>query len=98
MGDMALSPEEREAIKKTRRDRYQRNLTFLAKITGYVVTEITPYQFRYFGEGVGNFCDLYPTNQRYHNLITGERGRYKTAQGFLDLQYQKTLDVIQEKI
>lgn len=89
MGDMAPTPEEKEARKQARRDRYERNAKWLDKVQGYVITKITPYQYRFFGEGVGNFVDMYPTNQRYHNLITGERGRYKTAQGFADLQFQK---------
>lgn len=90
MGDMAEDFRAMKAWRKEREaKRYARNLPYLRSVKGYVLTELTPYQFRYFGEGVGYFCDLYPTNQRYHNLITGERGHYKTAQGFLDLQYKK---------
>ena len=88
MGDMARTPEEKERIRKARDERYGRNLAWLKKVKGYEVKEVTPYQFRFLAEGV-SFMDLYPTNQRYHNLITGERGRYKTAQGFLDLVYKK---------
>lgn len=94
MGDMAEGFRAmREYSRQKRDERYKRNMSYINKVTGYVLTEITPYQFRFFGEGVGNFCDLYPTNQRYHNLITGERGRYKTAQGFLDTQYNKAKEL-----
>lgn len=93
MGDMAPTAEEKEAMKQRRDERYQRNVAWLDKVVGYVVIKKTPYQFRFFGEGVGEFLDMYPTNQRYHNLITGERGRYKTAQGFIDLQYKKTKEL-----
>jgi len=36
------------------------------------VQELTPYQFR-----VAGWLDLYPTNQRYHNLRTNRRGWYE---------------------
>lgn len=86
MGDMGDDFRAMREHRKAREaERYKRNIPYLKSVTGYVLTEITPYQFRFFAEGIGDFMDLYPTNQRYHNLITGERGRYKTAQGFLDL-------------
>ena len=93
MGDMAPTPEEKQAKKDARDARYERNLKYLQAVTGYVITEITPYQFRIFGEGVGDFIDIYPTNQRYHNLLTQDRGRYKTVQGFVDVQYKKALEL-----
>lgn len=37
------------------------------------VEEITPYQFR-----IDGFLDIYPTNQKFHNIETGKRGFYHT--------------------
>ena len=66
------------------------------KVTGFVITELTPYQYRIFGTGIGDFMDIYPTNQRYHNIITQERGYYKTIQAFLNLQLDRTSQFIQK--
>lgn len=38
---------------------------------GYSVVWITPYQCR-----VNEMVDLYPTNSKFHNLVTGGRGLF----------------------
>lgn len=98
MGDMAEGYRDmRVWAKQRQQERYQKNLPYIKKVTGFVVTELTPYQFRFFAEGIGDFMDLYPTNQRFHNLITGERGYYKTAQGFLNLELKLTKEHLAAK-
>lgn len=37
----------------------------------YSVVELTPYQIR-----INGMLDIYPTGQKWHNIITGERGMY----------------------
>lgn len=96
MGDMGWTAEEKAAIKARKAARFQKNNAFLDKVTGFVRTELTPYQIRISHPDVGDFVDLYPTNQRYHILKTGKRGRYKTAQGFLDLTLLKIKEIKDE--
>ena len=97
MGDIGDSFREvREFHKEGNRIKLEKNTKYLLKVTGFVLTELTPYQYRIFGEGVGNFMDIYPTNQRYHNIITQERGHYKTIQAFLVLQLGRTSQFIKE--
>jgi hypothetical protein len=38
---------------------------------GFTVTMLTEYQYR-----INDTIDLYPTRERYHNVITGERGNW----------------------
>jgi hypothetical protein len=97
MGEMAEDFRlQDEYYKKRRADRYKKNLIYIKQIKGYVITEVTPYQFRFYAESIGDFCDLYPTNQRFHNLITNQRGHYKTAQGFLDMQVKKAKEKLND--
>lgn len=79
--------EHKRAVNQQRRDR---NTKYIERVTGFSKTAKTPYQFRFSHDSVGDFIDLYPTNAKYHNLITGERGHYKTAQGFLERQLERT--------
>lgn len=95
MGDLGdYFRENKEYFKKQREKRYKRNMQFLLKVTGYERREITPYQHRFSTPELGEFCDLYPTNQRYHNLVTGEKGTYKTAQGYLRIQAKRTREYL----
>ena len=38
---------------------------------GFRVEQLTPYQFR-----IHDVLDLYPTRQRYHDIVRNERGDY----------------------
>lgn len=92
MGDVGeYFRENKEFFKAKRERRYKRNVQFVLNVKDFERKEVTPYQHRFSHPEVGEFCDLYPTNQRYHNIITGERGTYKTAQGYLKIQLEKTI-------
>lgn len=97
MGDLgesfrAIREHNREQAAK-RRDK---NIKYIEQVAGFERKEMTPYQHRFYHDSVGAFIDLYPTNSRYHNLVTGERGRYKTAQRFLELQLDRTIQFKQK--
>lgn len=77
-----------------REEKLAKNLKYLLEVKDFVISEISPVQYRIFGVGVGEFMDIYPTNQRYENIITGERGHYKTIQAFLNLQLDRTSQFI----
>lgn len=72
--------EERKAY-KVRRDK---RLSFRSaeinslSMAGYLVEQKTEHQFR-----INNTLDLYPVNNRYHNIRTGQRGTYKNLRPFL---------------
>lgn len=44
---------------------------------GYIVERLTQYQYR-----INDRLDLFPTNRKYHDVLTGERGDW---QGALDI-------------
>lgn len=51
---------------------------------GFTLEWITPYQCR-----VNHVLDLYPTNRKFHNLMTGERGMFADAYDCMVAQIQK---------
>jgi hypothetical protein len=50
----------------------------------YEVQYLTDYQWR-----INGTIDIYPTNRRYHNLKTQERGDYRDMHSFLRKQFAK---------
>lgn len=91
-----MSSDDWDGFKEHKREmsakRRTTNKDYIDKVTGFTKRELTPYQIRFAAEGLPEFIDLYPTNQRYHNIITNERGHYKSAQRFLELQLERTLE------
>ena len=93
MGDMAEDFRAmREHGRQVRANRREKNLRWIEKVTGFKYRQLTPYQFRFSADDTPEFIDIYPTNARYHNIVTGERGHYKTIQRFLELQLDRTLE------
>lgn len=52
------------------RSKHRRTLKRLAK-DGFQVKELTPYQYR-----INEALDVFITNDRFHNIKTGERGDF----------------------
>lgn len=54
------------------------------------------YAYRVFNDGsqyrVEGIIDIYPTNQRFHILGSGKRGRYKNIWAFLPAVIKKAKD------
>lgn len=95
MGDMGDVWEgHKEYVRSNKANRREHNLKYILKVVGFTRKELTPYQYRFSHDSVGAFMDIYPTHARYHNIITGERGRYKTVQRFLELQLDRTSQFI----
>lgn len=80
----------REYAKENKARRRTQNLKYIMQVKDFSRRELTIYQHRFGHESIGEFIDIYPTHARYHNLITGERGHYKTIQSFLQLQLDRT--------
>ena len=96
MGDMGDVWEgHKEYVRANKADRRENNLKYILKVVGFTRKELTPYQYRFSHDSVGAFMDIYPTHARYHNIITGERGRYKTVQRFLELQLGRTSEYLE---
>ncbi len=49
----------------------RRQEIFALRSKGRKVIEITPYQYR-----IDDTIDLYPTSSKFHNIKTGDRGKY----------------------
>lgn len=89
MGDMG---EDFSALREFNRQRRESNRQQRTpKIRdleqqGWQVRELTSYQFR-----LGCLIDIYPTHAKFHDLVTGERGRYnpKNLLGFLNKRYSR---------
>lgn len=93
MGDLGESFRAmRDHGRQVRAGRREKNLRWIEKVTGFKYRQLTPYQFRFSADDTPEFIDIYPTNARYHNIVTGERGHYKTIQRFLELQLDRTLE------
>lgn len=52
--------------------------------SGYKVEPLTGYQFR-----INSRLDVFPTNQRFHNIKTGKRGSYNSG---------KLIDTVKEQL
>jgi len=68
------------------------------KKRGYLVEQLTPYQFR-----VECILDLYPTRKRFHNIATQERGEYPVNKlnvltAFIDAHVAKADAILDEAI
>src|SRR5882757_2366621 len=78
----ALREHNREQAEK-RRDRNVKSIDDLRWITDpewpdqyrFWVRELTPYQFR-----IDDVLDIFPTNTKFHNIKTGERGWYRPSE------------------
>jgi hypothetical protein len=76
---------EKAEARADRRDEITDRIRALAR-DGYEVRMISTYQFR-----INNWIDLYPTNCRYHNLRTNDRGWFSagTMRDVVDKQLTK---------
>lgn len=84
MGRKQEPNEVTEMWREHRRDLQERRATRRATRTddimalrdrGFTVRALTPYHFR-----INNVLDLYPTCNRFHNLLTQKRGSYQTVE------------------
>lgn len=83
--------EHRHDLQERRADRRERRTQeiFALAADGYHVKPLTPYQFRINGK-----LDLYPTCNRYHNLVTQKRGSYQELKFIVRLElHRATLGV-----
>ena len=71
-----------------------RNTRFLKAVVGFKIIEQSPYHYRISHETIGVFMNLYPADQSYHNIVTRERGHYKTVQRFLELQLGRSTEYL----
>lgn len=81
MGDMGeIFREMREEQKERRAKRLPVRAAQILSLRdkGYMVEELSPYQFR-----VNGIVDLYPTHNRYHHLKSNRRGGYRDAVQFV---------------
>ena len=67
----------RQAYADVDRSNARRSLGRLAK-QGYEVRMITEFQYR-----INGALDVYPTNNKWHNIKTGERGTYSQLTRFV---------------
>jgi len=67
----------RSNFNATMRAGQKRRFGALRKL-GYEIKELTEYQFR-----VNGVLDIYITNNKWHDLKTGERGEYESLTKFL---------------
>jgi hypothetical protein len=65
--------EHRKTVNAERLSRNTRQIDELPSL-GFTVELLTSFHFRINGK-----LDLFPTNRRFHNLQTQQRGRYKYA-------------------
>jgi hypothetical protein len=63
--------EHNEAMKKMRnkrRDKFFETIKEFERL-GFEIRRLTPFQYR-----INECLDIYPSNKRYHDLKTGQRG------------------------
>lgn len=72
--------EHRQEMQRRRASRREANTAEIIALRrrGYEVVELTEFQFR-----INGTLDLFPT-RRFHNIATGDRGAYKSAQKIAD--------------
>ena len=81
MGEMAeIYRDFRDAQKERRADRLQKRTSIVLSLRsdGFIVKELTPYQFR-----VNGVLDIYPLHHRFHDIKRNRRGGFKHLKKFV---------------
>lgn len=80
--------EEQKVRRQSRRESFQDDLElFKERMPDVEVKALTSFQFRFIFPEVK--IDIYPSNRRYHNITTQERGGYGDLFNLLERETRK---------
>jgi len=79
--EKTIKQKNRESNKKLLKE-------VLSKHEGLSVKTFTPYHFRViYMRRTDKILDIYPTRNRYHNIVTDERGSFKNIKNFIEAEF-----------
>lgn len=79
IGDDFKAYKEAQKERRAARLPVRTNLILQLRDKGFVIQELSPYQFR-----INGVLDIYPTHHRYHDIKKNRRGGFRHIHEFVD--------------